>query len=163
MRLKLTPRIDHLFLLRAGVAASITLIAPTMSTGVGPTDRLTDSRDACAVSAGRSIRTHKRAEGFVYLSPEELLKHARNTSPVLPPAMLHNSNLHGTMVVEVYVNTDGKVVGVRPIRGHPLAVRQGLQSARSWVFKPYYSGDGIHCMAGRLFLSYDFRRAGPPN
>src|SRR5262249_53318547 len=46
------------------------------------------------------------------------------------------ARVSGAVVVEVTVDTDGKVIAARAISGHPLLKDEAVTAARQWVFQP---------------------------
>jgi outer membrane biosynthesis protein TonB len=71
--------------------------------------------------------------------------------------MLHNSELHGTVTVEVCIDQRGEVAAVRAVKGHPLAVSSTIESVRNWSFAPYKRNGEARPAIGRMKVKYDFR------
>jgi outer membrane biosynthesis protein TonB len=95
--------------------------------------------------------------GVVRLRPQQLLNLVIKQTPLGPPAMLHNSRLHGKVTVEASVDEMGTVTAVTGVRGHPFAVSSALESVRGWSFMPYKKNGEARCVVGLLTLNYDFR------
>jgi protein TonB len=67
----------------------------------------------------------------------------RNNPPPMYPRIARRRGYEGTVVLEVLVNTEGRVADYRIIRscGHPVLDRAAAKSIRNWLFKPGMRGD----------------------
>ncbi len=97
------------------------------------------------------------AIGAVRLSSQRFLGLVIKQMPVMPPAMLHNSELHGIVIVEVCIDKTGTVSSVRAVKGHPLAISSTIESVRNWNFAPYKRNGQAKPALGLLHVKYDFR------
>jgi TonB family protein len=59
----------------------------------------------------------------------------RRVEPTYPPTALA-AKVSGTVVVEVTLAEDGKVIAARAISGHPLLKDAAVNAARGWEFTP---------------------------
>jgi protein TonB len=67
----------------------------------------------------------------------------RDNPPPRYPRIARRRGYEGTVVLEVLVNTEGRVADYRIIRscGHPVLDRAAAKSIRNWLFKPGMRGD----------------------
>jgi protein TonB len=67
----------------------------------------------------------------------------RDNPPPMYPRIARRRGYEGTVVLEVLVNTKGRVADYRIIRscGHPVLDRAAAKSIRNWLFKPGMRGD----------------------
>lgn len=96
-------------------------------------------------------------ERALRLTARELSKLVAKRTPILPPGMLHNSELHGTVTVDVCIDQAGAVSAIRAVEGHPLAISPVIESVRGWSFVPYKHDGEARSVFGRLRVKYDFR------
>src|SRR5215813_4703904 len=59
----------------------------------------------------------------------------KRVEPTYPP-LAKAARVSGAVVVEVTVDTDGKVIAARAVSGHPLLKDAAVAAARQWVFTP---------------------------
>src|SRR5689334_23020647 len=65
----------------------------------------------------------------------------KRVEPVYPP-LAKAAQVSGAVVVEVTIDTDGKVMSARAVAGHPLLKDAAVMAARQWLFTPtMLSGD----------------------
>jgi TonB-like protein len=93
------------------------------------------------------------------LHSHQLLKLVAKRTPLVPPSMLHNSELHGKVTVEVCIDQEGVVTEVRGVKGPPFAISSAVESVRNWSFVPYQSNGEAKDAVGLMTLKYDFRAA----
>jgi protein TonB len=67
----------------------------------------------------------------------------RENPPPRYPRIARRKGYEGTVVLEVLVNTEGKVADRRIFRscGHPVLDRAAMKSIRNWLFEPAMRGD----------------------
>jgi TonB family protein len=76
------------------------------------------------------------------------------------PAEARAKGISGTVLVDVEVNSDGKVVEARPVMGNKILQKAALQSAHAWLFKPSAKGAGAYSV--RLtFIFHDMSYVEP--
>lgn len=74
--------------------------------------------------------------------------------PSYPP-LARAAHIQGEVKVQVFINTEGKVIAAAAISGHPLLRAASVQAARDSVFSPtYWEGKPVN-VAG--VLVYTFR------
>jgi TonB family protein len=61
-------------------------------------------------------------------------------APTAYPAIALSANAHGEVIVEVQVNTEGKVESAKVISGHPLLQSVSEVAAKQWKFS---SAEGV--------------------
>ena len=75
-------------------------------------------------------------EGFV-VSQEKPTLRPQSYVPPEYPEMARLSQMQGTVVVKVYVGTDGKVLDAQIVKGiHPMLDREALRAARQTLWNP---------------------------
>jgi TonB family protein len=79
----------------------------------------------------------------------------KRVEPTYPP-LAKAARISGVVVVEVTVDTDGKVIAARAISGHPLLKDAAVEAARQWVFQPTtLSGQAVKVI-GTITFNFDF-------
>ena len=105
------------------------------------------------------IPAHGSEVKAAQLHSHQLLKLVTKRTPLVPPNMLHNSELHGKVTVEVCIDQEGGVTEVRGVKGPPFAISSAVESVRNWSFVPYQSDGEVKDAVGLMTLKYDFRAA----
>ncbi|HYL99968.1 MAG TPA: TonB family protein, partial [Blastocatellia bacterium] len=59
----------------------------------------------------------------------------RKVEPAYPP-LAKAAKVSGTVVVEITIDEEGKVIAAHPLSGHPLLKDAAVAAAQGWVFKP---------------------------
>jgi len=95
------------------------------------------------------------------VAPNKLHEFVKKKTPVRPPGMLHNSNLHGIVTVAVCVDRKGKVVAAKSVEGHAMAFQAAIDSIRNWRFIPYRDKGKTVPVFGLIDIDYDFRSDAP--
>jgi TonB family protein len=69
---------------------------------------------------------------------QEGILQGRAITRVMPvyPANARSLNAFGTVVVQVVVSEDGRVIDAKAISGHPVLRTPAVEAARKWVFQP---------------------------
>jgi protein TonB len=86
------------------------------------------------------------------VSEEEATKAIK--SKVYPeyPAMARQMKLDGTVKVDVFIDTAGKVEKVQVVRGNPLLTSAAVTAMKRWTFLPFTSeGKAVRTVAGFTF------------
>jgi TonB family protein len=52
------------------------------------------------------------------------------------PEIAHKMQLKGTVKLEATVSSSGRVMGVKPLNGHPVLVQAATIAVKDWVFEP---------------------------
>jgi protein TonB len=52
------------------------------------------------------------------------------------PAHARSLNAGGSVVVQIVVSEDGKVIEAKAVSGHPALRKPAAEAARKWVFTP---------------------------
>ncbi len=83
----------------------------------------------------------------------------KRVEPAYPP-LAKAAQVSGAVVVEVTVDTEGKVMAARAISGHPLLKDAAITAARQWVFVPTkLSGQAVKVIGTITFnFNGDFKR-----
>ena len=87
---------------------------------------------------------------------DEMMRLAVEKAPLIPPLM-ERLSIHGTVTLEVCVNTRGRVFSATVVEGHPMAYQAALDAVRKWRFRPYKSDGHSADVVGYLRMEYDFR------
>jgi len=66
-------------------------------------------------------------------------KLVNRVDPVYPP-QAEAAGIRGTVVLDVLIASDGKVVDVRVSQGHPLLVGPAIDAVKQWTYKPITIG-----------------------
>jgi TonB family protein len=53
------------------------------------------------------------------------------------PKLPSGCRCEGTVMVDILINTEGKVVCAKFAKGHPLLSSAAIEAARQWIFKPF--------------------------
>jgi periplasmic protein TonB len=68
------------------------------------------------------------------------------------PAMARQMKLVGTVKVDVFIDTGGKVEKVQVVRGNPLLTSAAATALKRWTFSPFTSeGKAVKTIAGFTF------------
>jgi bla regulator protein blaR1 len=54
----------------------------------------------------------------------------------LYPRLARQSGIQGPVSLQVTVGTDGRIIALQPISGHPLLIPAAIEAARLWVYRP---------------------------
>jgi outer membrane biosynthesis protein TonB len=82
-------------------------------------------------------------------------------TPVATPGMWDGGGLHGVVTAEVCIDREGKVVGIKMLKGHPMAYQSVLESVREWKFAAYKLNGRAMPVTGNLDVPFDFGRPAP--
>ena len=52
------------------------------------------------------------------------------------PAIAAQMNLHGTVKLKIWINSDGDVRRLEYIGGHPLLAQSALKAVKDWKYEP---------------------------
>jgi TonB-like protein len=91
-----------------------------------------------------------------WLNSDELKDRTEASRPIERPGALGKNSMKGSITIELVIDSDGKVVCARGVKGHPIAIAAALKSIRHWSFKPVLVDGKSKAMAGSLTLTYDF-------
>lgn len=73
----------------------------------------------------------------VRIEPQEASSNLlRKIDPTLPQ-MAKLVGIGGTVVIDATVSSEGKVISVKAISGHPILVQSVLEAVRQWEYKPF--------------------------
>ena len=56
------------------------------------------------------------------------------------PAVGQAAHIRGLVVVEVHIDTTGRVISTRVISGHPLLIEAAVSAVRQWIYEPFIFG-----------------------
>jgi outer membrane biosynthesis protein TonB len=99
--------------------------------------------------------THCSASDAERVSQKTIKALIDKTEPIHPPCcaeLLHNK---GTLVLSIVVGSDGEVICVEYVSGHPLLIGVAIDSLRRWSFRPHAVKGQKRKFCGRIGLRYD--------
>ena len=86
------------------------------------------------------------------VSEEEATKAIKSRVNPEYPAMARQMKLVGTVMVDVFIDTGGKVEKVQVVRGNPLLTSAAVTAMKRWTFLPFTSeGKAVRTVAGFTF------------
>jgi TonB family protein len=89
------------------------------------------------------------------VSAAELMSHAdRRVAPTYPAAA-RAASVTGTVVVEVVVDTKGRVVEAVAVAGHAALRAEAVRAAGQWRFKPFEVGGAPATVRGQISFKFD--------
>jgi protein TonB len=97
------------------------------------------------LASGEEEPTHR-------VSEEEATKAVKSKVTPEYPAMARQMKLVGTVMVDVFIDTGGKVEKVQVVRGNPLLTSAAATALKRWTFLPFTSeGKAVRTVAGFTF------------
>lgn len=66
--------------------------------------------------------------------PVAELRLVEHVAPIYPP-LAKQARIQGKVVMDITVDTDGKVVNIKVVMGHPLLVQAAMDAAKQWVYE----------------------------
>jgi hypothetical protein len=73
----------------------------------------------------------------VHLSPAQTKSRLRQTAPILSPLLYSAMRItNATLRFSVAIDSDGNVICIRAISGHPLIIGVAIDSIQKWKFRP---------------------------
>lgn len=87
----------------------------------------------------------------VWIGFGELRQHAINAPLPKTPAPFRTS---AHLIVDVLIDTDGRVKCVRVLTGHPSLKLAAAQAATEWTFKPFFAGEHPVAVLGHLEFTF---------
>ena len=86
------------------------------------------------------------------VSEEEATKAIKSKVNPEYPAMARQMKLTGSVKVDVFIDTGGKVEKVQVVRGNPLLTSAAVTALKRWTFLPFTSeGKAVRTVAGFTF------------
>jgi hypothetical protein len=63
---------------------------------------------------------------------------ANVVTKILPlhPRLARQAGIQGPVSLQVTVGTDGRIIALQPISGHPLLIPAAIDAARLWIYRP---------------------------
>ncbi len=61
----------------------------------------------------------------------------RYVHPANPPAAV-GARIQGVVRIDAIIDTNGRVVEMRVVAGHPLLVRATMHAVKQWIYEPTY-------------------------
>jgi TonB family protein len=63
---------------------------------------------------------------------------ANVVTKVLPvyPRLARQTGIQGPVTLQATIGTDGRIIALQPISGHPLLIPPAIEAATHWVYKP---------------------------
>jgi len=86
-------------------------------------------------------------------APKNLLK----VQPAYPP-LARQSHIQGNVLIDAVIDTDGNVVEMNLVSGHPLLVPAALEAVRHWKYEPTYLND--QAVPVQLIVTVTFQLGG---
>jgi len=71
------------------------------------------------------------------------------------PVLARQARVQGTVVIDAIIDTNGNVVDVKVVSGHPLLIQAALDAVKQWKFVPTYLND--QPVAVELIVNLQFR------
>jgi protein TonB len=60
------------------------------------------------------------------------------------PAVARQMHVAGKVVVDIYLDEEGKVEKAQPVNGHPILSDAAVTAVKKWKFTPYMSNGHAH-------------------
>jgi len=54
------------------------------------------------------------------------------------PAIARNARIQGDVRIDAIIDTDGRIVEVKVLSGHPLLARSAAAAVSQWLYEPTY-------------------------
>ncbi len=84
--------------------------------------------------------------------PREIVK----TAPVYP-VLARQARIQGEVVVDAVIDTEGKVIDVSVVSGHPLLIEAAINCVRQWKYEPTYLNDEPIAVQLIVKVSFELR------
>jgi len=110
----------------------------------------TQSKPECCGTSNASTKS----DNVVCLSEQQMRSHLVHMVPLKPKET--RIRLHGTLVLKVRFESDGSVIWVKALSGHPHAIASAMEVVPKWKFSPVtrageeYGGCGLVRVKYRL-------------
>ena len=75
-------------------------------------------------------------------------------APNYPP-LARQTRVQGDVVLDAVIDTDGNVVQLQVVSGHPLLIQSALEAVRRWKYEPTYLNDEV--IPVQLIVNVTFR------
>jgi protein TonB len=75
-------------------------------------------------------------------------------SPVYPP-LAKQTKVQGIVSIDAVIDTEGNVVEMRVVSGHPLLISAALDAVKNWKYEPTYLND--QAIAVQLIVTVTFQ------
>jgi protein TonB len=75
-------------------------------------------------------------------------------SPAYPP-LAKQTKVQGLVTIDAVIDTEGNVVEMQVVSGHPLLISAALEAVRQWKYEPTYLND--QPIAVKLIVSVNFQ------
>jgi TonB family protein len=80
------------------------------------------------------------ADEPVRIEPQQAAKNlAKVVDPTLPP-LAKQLGISGTVVLDTTISSDGKVIAIKAISGHPVLIQAVIDAVRKWEYRPFSQG-----------------------
>lgn len=110
-----------------------------------------NSDPQCKTAEPLMVDHHGRPRWF---TSTELKRRATNRVAPEPPYIRGKS----IVVVNVLVNTEGRVVCARAVKGHPILRLAAERAATKWSFRPMKSKRTVLAVIGQLSFTFSYDR-----
>jgi TonB family protein len=98
--------------------------APQIANSAAPAEESTSARPTAPASGSLAPRGSIEPARVIYKKPPEY------------PMMARQMGANGEVQLAVIVGTDGRVKGIRVLRGHPLLVKAAMDAVQQWIYRP---------------------------
>jgi len=75
-------------------------------------------------------------------------------SPIYP-VLARQTKVQGVVTIDAVIDTEGDVVEMRVVSGHPLLISAALEAVKQWKYEPTYLND--QPIAVQLFVTVNFQ------
>ena len=93
-----------------------------------------------SVAAQRSVTPPDMANGLVVVPLHEAEEHLLEHKPPTYPPLAKLAKIEGEVRLTLQVNSNGTVVSVMPMSGHPLLVQASIDAAKQYRYRPFEVG-----------------------
>jgi TonB family protein len=119
VQLRLSDRTAEIEIAPVGTVPHVSVGGPATQTAP-PVTLETGSTNAQQINVGSSVQAANLIS---------------QVQPVYPP-LAKQAHIQGTVELQATIGTDGRVVDLKVLRGHPLLVQAALDAVKDWVYKP---------------------------
>jgi TonB family protein len=82
-----------------------------------------------------------KSSSSVTVTEAEAVSHILTRPAQFYPPIASVNKIEGDVVVEATIDTEGNVSAIKLVSGHPQLAPSAVQYVKSWIFRPFYSGD----------------------
>jgi protein TonB len=108
-----------------------------------------------AVSDNKTLLNGSEARTEIFVPASTLVHNALAQPPPAYPSMARNQRVEGDVLLQAFVDEQGKVAAVTVVNGPEVLRNAAMDALWNWRFKPYLL-DG-HPVAVRTFINFHFK------